>query len=89
MYIAKWLHDGTNSNHTVQAIEYCGKYEGKKKHYSTISCECYDNPFKNQLDCTHPCIISDKYMIEFVIGILTNKTEGYSDEPLDDAVYFT
>ena len=54
-----------------------------------MSCECYENPFKNPLDCTHPCIISDKYLIEFVISILTNGTNGYDDEPLDDAVYFS
>ena len=38
MYIAKWLHDGTNGAHTVQAVEYCGNYQGKKDHYSTITC---------------------------------------------------
>ena len=24
IYIAKWLHDGTNGDHDVQVIEYCG-----------------------------------------------------------------
>lgn len=63
IYLAKWIHDGTNGDHSVQAVEYCGKYKGKKDHYSTLLCECYENPFKNPLDCTHPCIISDKYLI--------------------------
>ena len=50
--------------------------------YSTITCECNKNPFKNQLDCTHPCIISDRYIISFVLGILTNSKQGYSDDQL-------
>lgn len=38
VFIAKWIHENTNKNHTVQAIEYCGHYKGKKKHYSSLTC---------------------------------------------------
>lgn len=67
-------------------IEYCANYNNVKKHYSTLKCECSNNPFKNQLDCTHPCIISDKHLIAFLLGILTNSMKGYPDENIGEAI---
>ena len=83
LFIAKWIHNKANGNNTINVIEYCANYKGdNNKVYSTITCECNKNPFKNQLDCTHPCIISDRYIISFVLGILTNSKQGYADDQL-------
>lgn len=86
IFVSKWIHNKTNGNNSVNVIEYCANYKGKSKIYSTLPCECNQNPFKNQLDCTHPCIISDKHLIAFVLGILTNSMQGYGDEDLKAAL---
>ncbi len=90
LFIAKWIHEKSNGNHSINVVEYCANYKGNNnKVYSTLACECNRNPFKNQLDCTHPCIISDRYLISFISGILTNSMKGYADDDSEAAYYMS
>lgn len=33
IFVSKWIHDNTNNNKSIKAIEYCGNYKGSKKNY--------------------------------------------------------
>jgi len=86
----KWIYEMKKNNlkNKIRLVEFCSrlgknsKYEFNSKeeqNFVALSCECIDdNNFYSdnmEIDCSHGIMISDKFFIEYVFGIIKDPKE--------------
>ena len=86
----KWIYEMKKNNlkNKIRLVEFCSrlgknsKYEfnpNEEQNFVALSCECIDNSnfYSNNIekDCSHGIMISDKFFIKYVFGIIKDPRE--------------
>lgn len=74
----RWYAEKNNKN--LHFVEYCAehsnfkKYQPEKSQYISLPCEClFDKSSPNE-NCNHATMLSDKYLVEFIVKVLKSET---------------